>query len=802
MAAQVTNWLYDDMTKAHWANATWSYSKTEDTLAKLFKYFSSTPQLEAANFIYDHAIDNNYGLIIRPITGTLEDGVSCTGVFDCTISETQDNKWKGEENAIYGQFMINDLVPMVWRACGLQVDEEHQLYYLGKVQTHLIATRSRANAHIINSAGTVCCCVNKEIIDLIIEAMDLEGMFDTHSSLPDTIPAGDIVMDGGGSFTQCFNYCVSNLQSGVWSQLVSENPSYSGFIVSPSRALSDLASLFSNNGVSISDYAYGLVSASYTYPIPGFQLTKYVSLTIYNIRDDTFTLYGDVNTNIPTGAHGKAFSLTNSNIRQRTDGNCYSGYISYTYDTITHNITAAPYWVGSTNTPEELAMYAQNYKDDDDIYRVSARMCNWNVDEIYPEGISVLEGATPGRSGTTSSDFWPSWTSRAVTLQTVSVDTYDFDTETFIPIGYCNPVGDTTQIDMQLGKIRGREYLQKLGVNVSNIEEYDPIIDPDPDDPDPIIPDPEPDPDPTPDDPDPSDASAKLYSVHALSAAEVGALGTFLFSADFISAIQNMFAEPLDCIIACYTLYYHGTLPVGANERLKLGSVLGTGGVTGDRVSERFFTIDFGSVKVPEFYGNVEDYAPYTTVEIYLPYIGFCPLETNDIMNASVKLIYTIDTYSGACVAKIYCTKKGVKQELYNFNGNTAVQIPLTGRDFTQGVVSVISAGIGLLSGEPTAMVLGASRILGSPYSIRRSGNVGANMGAMSNQTPYIIVKRPKAYNAANYPYFYGQPSWWSTTLGRLSGYTRVKEAHLDGIVCTEEEREEILQLLLAGVMV
>ena len=820
MPAQVTQWIYENMDWAFAADQTFHYSKTANTLNDIFKIVSCTPQLPNKSLIYDHAVDNNYGLIVRPVTGYLPNNAGTgTGVFDFTITETQDNKWKVDENAIYGQIRIDDLIPMVWQACGLNVAESWQSTYLTRCRRHLIPGRSVCNAHITNNVGTCCLYVRKRVIDEIIEAMDVEGMFDVDQQLPDLLPAGEITMGAGGSFTQAFNYCVSNMQSGVWSDLTANYPYYEGFTISPQRAMADIGSMFASHGINISDYKYGFISAGYQYPVPGYPLTKTVYLYLYNITDDSFTLYSDVESSIPTGSTGKNFSITNSNIRQRADGNCYSGYISYSFskDTETGVITITPteHWNDISNIPQNLCAYRQNYKDEGNIYRVWAEMTNWMTEEIRPEGITVKEDATPGETGTTTSDFWSSWAASSISLQTVSVDTFDFDTATFIPIGYGSSTSDYTQYDMQHGKIKGKPYLQALGVVMEDIEDFLPVVY-DPDDPDdpsnpPIInPDTQPESTPTPtDESSASESASRLFTVHKLSNTEVDALGNFLYSNDFISAIQNMFTEPMDAIIGCFILHYHGTLPLGANETLRLGSILGTSGVTGDKVTNQYMDIDFGSITIPEFYGNVEDYAPYSKAEIFLPYIGFCAIDVNDVMGASVKLKYTIDIFTGACVARIFVTKNGTTQEVYNFNGNCAAMVPLTNRDFTQGVSHLLTGAVGIIggiaSGGATGVLsatVGASHLMGSPVGTKRSGSVGSNLGAMSNQTPFIMIHRPRAYNAANWPYFYGQPSWWSTTLGRLSGYTRVKEAHLDGIDCTDDERREIERLLKQGVMV
>ena len=246
-------------------------------------------------------------------------------------------------------------------------------------------------------------------------------------------------------------------------------------------------------------------------------------------------------------------------------------------------------------------------------------------------------------------------------------------------------------------------------------------------------------------------------------------------------------------------------MPLGANETLKLGSVLGATGVTGTKVTNQTFECSFGTKEIGEFYHNVLDYAPYTSVQIYLPYIGFVDLDTNEVMNSRITLKYRFDVFTGMCLARLFVNRNGVTHELYNFEGNSAVHIPLTGRDFTNAIAPMLSGAVGLIggaaTGNPVAMALGAKNMIGNSANVKRSGSLSSNTGVLGQQTPFILVNRPKAYNAASYNSYYGYPSNWTVTLSSCSGYTRCKDVHLDALSCSDQEREEIEALLREGVI-
>lgn len=326
---------------------------------------------------------------------------------------------------------------------------------------------------------------------------------------------------------------------------------------------------------------------------------------------------------------------------------------------------------------------------------------------------------------------------------------------------------------------------------------------PTPEPPEPIDPEPTPNPEPTPTPPIPPipfGTASKLFTVHDLRSDEVDALGGFLWSNNFISQIASMFTQPSDAVISLGVLHYSGNLPLGSNEVIKLGSV-NTVTCTGTRVTSQYHTFSCGSVTIPEYWGCVEDYEPYTKAQIYLPYVGFRNISANEIMGCQVNLTYTIDIYTGACIASISRVKDGVSQEIYNFEGNCSVQQPVTAGNFSQFTSNLLKMAVGYAVGSGATMASSATGLLNSQATFLRSGNFSPNHGACANQQPFILLERPVPFNADNYPHYYGNPSNMTVTLGICRGYTRVKDVHVENINCTNEEKAEIESLLKQGVI-
>lgn len=300
----------------------------------------------------------------------------------------------------------------------------------------------------------------------------------------------------------------------------------------------------------------------------------------------------------------------------------------------------------------------------------------------------------------------------------------------------------------------------------------------------------------------PSGTAGGPVTVYNPTQAQMDSLRTELWNNGLVTSIQALFnANPMDAIISCHMIY--ASPHVSAIQKgLYLGNVfMNVSGV--NVVDEQFIEIDCGTVDVPELFGNATDYEPYTSVEIYLPFIGIQQLSANDVVGGSVNLVMKEDVLTGAILAEITVTKNGSTQTLYQFTGNGAVQIPLTGQDRLSQIMGGIKGALsgGFAGGVAGSFIGAASGAMASKPSIMKSGGFSPNTGAMAGKLPYLIINRNVPLDASNYNKFTGYPSNKTVKLNTLAGYTRVREVHVEGLGCTDAEKQLIETALKEGVI-
>lgn len=315
---------------------------------------------------------------------------------------------------------------------------------------------------------------------------------------------------------------------------------------------------------------------------------------------------------------------------------------------------------------------------------------------------------------------------------------------------------------------------------------------------------PTPNPTPTPTDPGggAGGTSDALWSVYNPTMQELNDLGAYLWTNNIVELLEKFLQNPMDAIISLHKIYC--TPDTGAPKHIILGYL--DSNVSSAVVTNQFKTIDCGSVDVPEYFADARDYdIPYTNVECYLPFVGIVKLKTQDIIGGRVNIVYTVDVYSGACLCKIFVTKLGAKQLLYNFSGNCSMQIPLTGADRTRLLSGAITGAVtGAFAGAQVGAVVGAvaGAFMGGT-SIDRTSQFSANAGCMGVKKPYLIITRKYSYDAGNYNKYYGFPSNITVALGSCKGFTKVKSAHIQNLLrATSNEKDRIEILLKQGVII
>lgn len=324
--------------------------------------------------------------------------------------------------------------------------------------------------------------------------------------------------------------------------------------------------------------------------------------------------------------------------------------------------------------------------------------------------------------------------------------------------------------------------------------------------------------------PDISAVSSGLMTVYQPSILQLQSLGSFLWSDSFdLNSFKKLFNDPFDSIFGLSIIPV--TPATTGNRSVYFGNI--DTGVSMPVVSSQWYSIDMGTVSLNEIYGSAMDYDPNTQVSIYLPFIGMRNLNTVDVMASTIHLIYKFDVLTGSCVAQLYVNHSARSNSagdfsswtknqgfLYSFEGQCAVNIPLSGQDFTNTIRSAIGA-VGMTASALTSMATGHAAlgvaalamgtanlgIQSNTSIVERSGHLSGSQALLDQTTPALIVIRPHRAKPSKYYALRGLPSQTYAKLSDCSGYTMIAEGQdIKASGATDSELEEITRLLEGGV--
>ena len=296
-------------------------------------------------------------------------------------------------------------------------------------------------------------------------------------------------------------------------------------------------------------------------------------------------------------------------------------------------------------------------------------------------------------------------------------------------------------------------------------------------------------------------------------------LSDFLWSDTFVDNVKKFFDDPRQIIQG---IVISDVLPKDYNTtatEITAGGI--STGVNGNKLNKQFERYDMGKLTIDKRLkgdnkkgGIYFDYSPFTALKIYLPYCGEHSLNPDDVIGKTLKLSYTVDHLSGICCAHL--TIVGSEDEChYNFTGQMGVQIPLSAEDYGGMYRAVLSAGAALggalattaAGGMTAPLAIGSaanaiSNIANMGRDVSYTSGGGSISGELSSEYPYITIEEPDPFMATNQKHYTGYPCFSTYKLKAMSGYTKIMSIHLDGLSCTEEEREAIRAQLSQGVII
>lgn len=305
----------------------------------------------------------------------------------------------------------------------------------------------------------------------------------------------------------------------------------------------------------------------------------------------------------------------------------------------------------------------------------------------------------------------------------------------------------------------------------------------------------------------PSGEMDALFTVYNPNLTELKQFGSWLWSSNFFEQLKKLFSDPMQAIIGLHKIYVP-TTNLSEKQTIRCGYI--DSEVPSYVVANQYTTINCGKVSLLEYFGNVFDYEPYTSVKLYLPFIGIVKLDVSEVMRSTIDVTYHVDVLTGACLAEVKIIRDTTESVLYTFTGNMGVQYPLSSGSYigiVGGLLGIAGGVVGsLATANPVPLAIGLSAASSSGKlhtDVAHSGNISSNCGAMGIKKPYLIINRPQTQLAEDFEKYQGYPSNYTTTLSNCNGFVQVLEVHVDDIkTATSDEKQSIELLLKQGVII
>lgn len=327
------------------------------------------------------------------------------------------------------------------------------------------------------------------------------------------------------------------------------------------------------------------------------------------------------------------------------------------------------------------------------------------------------------------------------------------------------------------------------------------------------------------------------FSLYALTKAELTQFCNEINTETFLNNMTRLFSNPSDFI---YSIRWY---PFESASYF-VAPIVNTPIIAGSFTMSTKCTflgmstpnpIPMGTVQLSKYFNTFMDYAPYTVVKIWLPFIGFCDLDTNLIMGGAVTVKYYVDYVTGQCTANV---STGADSNLvYTGDGAIGIDVPIGGGNRNDLIIRMATLSINSISrafstassimgsmevnakrkkpvngpshsavvGQIGGLISSSSDLIniGTESGFRGTGGTGTTMTYLPD-TPYLLVTRPKPAIPQTFNSLYGRLSMKSATLSSLTGFTKVAEVHVEGSDfsgATAGEMGEIERLLKEGVI-
>ena len=243
--------------------------------------------------------------------------------------------------------------------------------------------------------------------------------------------------------------------------------------------------------------------------------------------------------------------------------------------------------------------------------------------------------------------------------------------------------------------------------------------------------------------------------------------------------------------------------------------------------------INAGSVYIAPLFNSYRDFAPWTSLEVYLPYVGWQKINIEEYIGKTVNIRYYVDIFTGSAVAVLVAD--GVMKDYFTVS-NIGMSLPLCGSNLSEYANSALNGLLGTAGGAvggalSGAMVGSAVPGIGTAAGAAVGGTIGA-LGGIAKGTfdmsqkgkPKDLAKVKGSYTAGvgnympqyvifryivhdlivpgNLTQLYGRPSSAGGKVSTFSGFLKCDTIKMDTSGMSDNEVAEVLALLNEGIFV
>ena len=206
--------------------------------------------------------------------------------------------------------------------------------------------------------------------------------------------------------------------------------------------------------------------------------------------------------------------------------------------------------------------------------------------------------------------------------------------------------------------------------------------------------------------------------------------------------------------------------------------------------------------------GNFLDYPPYTSVSLYIPYIGIVPIDGNMVVGRTIRVFGAVDVIAGTIHYNVYVqTPKKEWSLIGSYEGKCGVDIPLALDNSMQNSTNILKGVADVTTGMCTKSMPNLLNIGNGIFS-EPINNLGANTTNTTYFNPNkcaLIMQSAIGTVPSNFGKTIGHLYCKSETLGALKGYTVCSNVRIDDfvdLIPTRQEVDEIYSLLETGVII